>query len=308
MPKYALLCYIGFIKPIGGVPIHPLRKKLSGDERFPFDLVYKDTKQPQNELPDHFHDWHELVFVYKGKGTLFVNQTIYNMGQGDLFLIPGNTIHSAFPDSETPVTSTAVFFSDKLIRRVELDGSYSLLRCFEHAKKKNSYKLETSVEERARLETLIRDMHTEQQTQKPGFRQSILIHLQLLLLIINRMAVSVPAISTGNSESEPLWMKETLLFIDRNLGAQLRLAALCRRAAVTPSHFSRVFKRLTGMNVTDYVIAKRIVYAKELLVRTDENMNRIATVCGFESASYFYKMFKKLTGMTPLAYKRNQRI
>jgi AraC-like DNA-binding protein len=101
-------------------------------------------------------------------------------------------------------------------------------------------------------------------------------------------------------------MRDTLAHIDANVACpELKLADLSRRASITPSHFSRVFKQLTGMTVTEYVAAKRIVAAKELLARTDGSVSSICGQCGFESESYFYKIFKALTGMTPSAYKRN---
>ena len=111
---------------------------------FPFRLVFQDTKPPQQELPDHLHDWHELIYVYAGKGTMLVNHAFYEMNPGDVFLIPGNTLHRAFPDEGTPVTSSALFFSPSLIPRADLGEPYSLLRILEHARRTKRYKMETS--------------------------------------------------------------------------------------------------------------------------------------------------------------------
>jgi AraC-like DNA-binding protein len=286
--------------------MNPVRKQFPSTLRFPFDLVYKDTKQPQNELPDHMHDWYELVYVYSGKGTFFIDQTFYDMGAGDLFLIPGNTIHRAFPDYAAPVTSSAIFFGTGMVQHSELGDVYPLLRCFEYAKRKKSYKIETTGKERVKLSGLIDELSREHRSQAPGYRQAVLIHIQHLLLVLNRQIASDLPDNTGDSSLEPSWMRDSLLYIDKHPNAELRLSELCRRASVTPSHFSRVFKKLTGMNVTDYVTAKRIVLAQELLMKTDDNIALIAASCGFDSESYFYKMFKTVTGLTPLAYKRKR--
>ena len=94
--------------------------------------------------------------------------------------------------------------------------------------------------------------------------------------------------------SEPVWMRDTLDYIDANVGdPDMKLSQLSRRVSITPSHFSRVFKGLTGMNVTDYVVVKRIMLAKELLIRTDESISSICSQCGMESESYFYRKFKE---------------
>ncbi|MGP3786331.1 cupin domain-containing protein [Paenibacillus sp. 1A_MP2] len=70
---------------------------------------------PQNELPDHLHDWHEIIYVYRGKGTIFIDTGLEDMQEGDLFIIPGSTVHRALPDAGNPVTSSALFFSPGLL-------------------------------------------------------------------------------------------------------------------------------------------------------------------------------------------------
>lgn len=118
--------------------MNPVRKSFSNDPLFPFDLVFKDTKSPERELPDHLHDRYEWIYVYAGKGRLFIDQKFYDMGAGDLFLIPGNSIHRAFPDPHELITSTAVFFAPTLISTENYDDSYNGLRCFDLAKKESS--------------------------------------------------------------------------------------------------------------------------------------------------------------------------
>ncbi|QHW33986.1 AraC family transcriptional regulator [Paenibacillus rhizovicinus] len=285
-----------------------IHKRFEDSDNFPFSLVYKDTKSPQRELPDHLHDWHELIYVYAGKGTLFINHAFYDMRPGDVFLIPGNTVHRAFPDERTPVTSSALFFAPSLIQPMNLGESYSLLRCFEQARKRKQYKLETSAAERETIARLLDDSQREGITRLPNYRVAILIRIHELLLTVNRMAVPESAAQDEPGGAEPVWMRSTLTYIDAHLGdADLKLADLSRRAAITPSHFSRVFKQLTGMNVTDYVVVKRIMLSKELLLRTDDSIGAICAQCGFDSESYFYKKFKQMTGMTPSAYKRGER-
>jgi AraC family transcriptional regulator len=283
-----------------------MRKSWDADEQFPFNLVYRDTKEPQHELPDHLHDWLELVYVHQGRGTFFINHTFYEMEEGDLFLIPGNTIHCAFPNADTPVTSSAVFFSEHWVRHAEWDSTFSMLRCYDRARRQHVYKAETTSAESHEIINLLARMHDELLRKAPGYRQSIMLHLQQLLLGLSRRTAA--ADHAGVSGTQPLWMRDTLTYIDRSLGQDLSLAALCRRVAVSPSHFSRVFKQLTGLNLTAYILTKRIAHAKEALVRTDLTMHEIAADCGFDSSSYFFRTFKKLTGVTPLAYKRAKRI
>lgn len=282
----------------------PVRKRFDSSA-FPFSLVYKDTKSSQSELPDHVHDWYELVYVYRGKGTFFIDQTFYDMGQGDLFVIPGNTIHRAFPDKEDPVTSTAIFFSPILVQPASLGDGFSYLHGFELCKERKSYKFEHNLPQQVTIDAGIESMHAELQTKSVGYRHAILLQLQQLLLL------SIRELEPGFSQHAdppafgPIWMKETLRYIEDHLSDDIGLAALSQIVSVTPAHFSRVFKQRIGMNVSEYITTKRIVRAKELLLTTDDNISSIAERCGFESLPHFHRMFKRMLGMTPAAYRRS---
>jgi AraC-like DNA-binding protein len=282
----------------------PVRKRFDSSA-FPFCLVYKDTKSSQSELPDHVHDWYELVYVYRGKGTFFIDQTFYDMGQGDLFVIPGNIIHRAFPDKEDPVTSTAIFFSPILVQPASLGDGFSYLHGFEHCKDRKSYKFEHTLPQQKTIDAGIELMQSELQTKSVGYRHAILLQLQQLLLL------SIRELEPGFGQHAdapafgPLWMKETLCYIEEHLSDDIGLAALSQLVSVTPAHFSRVFKQRIGMNVSEYITTKRIVRAKELLLATDDNISFIAELCGFDSLPHFHRMFKRMLGMTPAAYRRS---
>ncbi|MCU6712536.1 AraC family transcriptional regulator [Paenibacillus sp. J5C_2022] len=285
------------------------RKKFQYDAEFPFDYSYRDTRSAQNELPDHIHDWYEIVYIYSGGGTFFIDQGIYEARAGDALLIPGNTIHRSFPVDSDPKTSTALFFSPSLVHHQPLGDSFSYLRLFELARRHQSYRLTLDAQQRGRIEELIELVHLEMSERTAGYRQAALLHLQHILLQLGRcLDRAQPIVEAADSRTAvPGWMNGILRYIEDNLDGRLGLAQLAERASVTPSHFSRVFKGLTGMNVTDYVTTKRIIQAKELLLeddRNDDNIAAIAASCGFDSLPHFHRRFKGLTGTTPAKYRR----
>jgi AraC-like DNA-binding protein len=282
----------------------PVRKKFDSSSTFPFAYNYKDTKKPQSELPDHLHDWYELVYVYEGKGTFFIDQTFYEMHKGDIFAIPGNTIHRAFPDKDTPVTSTAIFFSPLLVQQASFGDSFSYLSCFELSKQNKIYHYTHSLSLQLILETYLEHIQLELEHKKLGYRHSVMLDVQHILLQLSRSADTGGSNDQTDSTAEPQWMKKILLYIDQHLEQNVGLASLSTRASISPAHFSRVFKQLTGMNITEYITTKRIIRAKQLLLETDNNISHIAESCGFESLPHFHRMFKRITSMTPAAYKK----
>ncbi|OAS23482.1 helix-turn-helix domain-containing protein [Paenibacillus oryzisoli] len=284
---------------------NPLIKNFFNDHLLPFDLVFKDTKTPNRELPEHLHDRYELVYVYSGKGTFFLNQMLYEMNEGDFFIIPGNTIHQALPDSESPVTATAVYFDPQLIGHYSAGDSFTNMQVFERARKYKSYKLVIPAAVRPLIEDKFNQLHEELERHEAGFRYAVQLHLNSLLIIINRLILKDSRHQLAESDVGPSWLLNILQYLDQfHTDQSVGLSSLAKHTSVSAAHLSRVFKQLTGMNITDYVNAKRISTAKELLLTTDLGIDTIAHNCGYESLPYFHKLFKKFTGVTPGVYRR----
>ena len=265
-------------------------------------------KLPQFELPDHLHDLYELVYIYEGTGTFFIDKTLYGQKPGDLFIIPGNTVHRSNPEETAPIVSTAVFFAPALAGTGTYEDSYSLLHCFEQSRKRKSYKLELPSSLRPAIESMLASIHDENEQQLHHYRAAIRLELGRLLLQLNRHLAEYLPPRSQEHKLGPSWIKETLHEIDAHPEHPHSLAAFAGKAAVSEAHFSRAFKQFTGMNVTDYVNAKRIILAKELLQETEDSIAVIAEKCGFASIPHFHRMFKALTDCTPSAYRKEKQM
>ena len=283
--------------------MRPFRKPFFGDPSFPFEMVHRATKYPQFELPDHLHDRCEIVYIHSGRGTFFIDDTLYEKAPGDLFLIPGGTIHRAFPDAADPIVSTAVFFAPAFAEPAVPDGSYAPLGCFEEARRARRCRLVPPEPLRERIEALLEEIHEELAAARPGYREAVRLALCRLLLLLNRHLLPERDGAPGSGIG-PTWLREALRTIDAKPEAAGSLSELAARAGVSAAHFARVFKQHTGMNVTDFVNAKRVMLAKELLRGTDRSVGAVAERCGFDSLPHFHRVFKALTGMTPGAYRR----
>lgn len=283
----------------------PFRKPFSGDPLFPFEIVHKTVKKQDNELPDHLHDRFELVYVHQGKGTFFIDNTWYEKKSGDLFIIPGNTIHHSLPDNDNPIISSALYFAPTLLATNPLDDSYTHLFCYDYARKKKSYKLELPADLKSMAEMSIEEIAEELRAHRTGYHEAVRLIVCQLLLQINRFIVTGMVNPNEIFRMAPSWMMEALKTIDEHPEHEIGLVRLAEQANVSASHFSRVFRQLTTMNVTNYVNAKRIIRAKEMLIQSDENIHEIADKCGFDTSTHFYRVFKSLTGVTPNTYRKS---
>jgi len=105
----------------------------------------------------------------------------------------------------------------------------------------------------------------------------------------------------------PAALRRVQVFIEANLGSALRLHDISARAALSPYHFSRAFKRSMGMTPRTFVEHRRVERARRLLVASQLSLAHIATECGFSTQSRLTTTFKRRTGFTPAAYRRGRK-
>lgn len=92
-------------------------------------------------------------------------------------------------------------------------------------------------------------------------------------------------------------------YIQHNLGEDLSLNSLADMVFFNPKYLSRLFKQVTGFNLSDYINEKKLAKSKELLKQSHIKIHEIAKAVGYSSGPYFTKFFKKGTNMTPQEYR-----
>ncbi len=92
-------------------------------------------------------------------------------------------------------------------------------------------------------------------------------------------------------------------YIDQNYSTNLSLDALATMVHLSPSYFSKLFKREMGENLSTYILNTRVERAKFLLRTTDKKAYEIAEAVGIYDPVYFSKIFKKSTGLKPKEYR-----
>lgn len=92
-------------------------------------------------------------------------------------------------------------------------------------------------------------------------------------------------------------------FVAEYFSREISLSYLARLYFLNPQYLSRLFKKETGTNFTDFVNTVRINNAKELLLNTNDDILEISAKVGFSNVTYFNRLFKKMTGVTPKAFR-----
>ncbi|MBB6670138.1 response regulator transcription factor [Cohnella nanjingensis] len=93
-------------------------------------------------------------------------------------------------------------------------------------------------------------------------------------------------------------------FIQDNLHKDLSRDDIAHSVYRNPAYLSRLFRKETGLSLTDYIAQAKIERAKRLLTDTNDKISNIAEGLGYLHFSYFAKLFKKVTGLTPQEYRK----
>lgn len=102
----------------------------------------------------------------------------------------------------------------------------------------------------------------------------------------------------------PVRIRRAIDFIHDNLQREITIAELAEAACLSPFHFARVFKRVTGKTPNGYVSAARFGLACRLLGDRELPLVAIAHRAGFSGQAAFTAAFKRMAGISPGAYRR----
>ena len=95
-------------------------------------------------------------------------------------------------------------------------------------------------------------------------------------------------------------------YIDNNLHRQITVSELCAKCFVSKNQLYSAFRDNLGTTIKEYIVARKLEKAKQLLVDTDRPIVEISEAVAIGEYSYFCKLFKKKTGMTPKAFRERR--
>lgn len=246
------------------------------------------TEQPnQSIFPPHVHDTFELYCFLSGNAVYSVEGNIYQLSPGDIIVLQNTEMHYFILRKSVPYTRFAIYFKpdndlspkDKAILLAPfVDRPFGLY---------NQYRADQ-----------FRDRHwvyyLEQMCQtKDPLRQQI-----YLAALLRELADCFPLIKENIA---PLYTENIINvthFIDRHLTESLSLDQICDRFYISKAQLTRNFKRFLGTTVGDYIITKRLLLARNMILN-GQNPTNIYLQCGFHDYSAFFKAYKKKFGYSP---------
>ena len=124
-------------------------------------------------------------------------------------------------------------------------------------------------------------------------------------LILKLLSVYLDLSSSNDIAQKPSKELVSLLsFIENNLHNPLPNKLLAKQLHMQTNHFIRYFKERLGQTPQKYIMAKRMDFAKHLLLDDELTLAEIADRTGFCDSAHFSKNFKTFYSMAPGLYKK----
>ena len=159
-----------------------------------------------------------------------------------------------------------------------------------------------------RLDALLKEFAAELATEKPG-REIVMRALVEQLLVHILRNYSTPRLSEELELSRvglvDRRIRRSVELMHTQLDQDLTLKALAAASYLSPFHFARLFKKLTGSSPHNYLAGIRAARAQLLLAETDLSVTEIGARVGYLSGSHFTKAFRIATGATPREFRKS---
>ncbi len=149
----------------------------------------------------------------------------------------------------------------------------------------------------------LRDELTDERRGRDSFVAALVEQLTIHLLREHAIFRQSSALELSRVGLVDRRIRRAIELMHAHKERDLPLDELAAAAYLSPFHFARLFKKLTGTTPHAYLAAVRIAEAERLLAATDSSVTEISQQVGYASSSHFAKAFRNATGLSPRAFR-----
>ena len=276
---------------------------ISQDDRF-LKMWQVQVDPADRLLREHRHINFEIAMILKGEGVYHTTTGVHPMQPGDVFVFSGNEPHCITKIYAGGLTLINLHLNYPLFLRCCTAADRYPNMFFAHSRE---FCNRIPREKSQGLRDLFQKIQAELSAETVLSKSAIGAYINLLFVDLARsQQYYVPGEDTHRSMDK---IQQGVRFIDAHFTQDITLEQIAEKSGITPNYFTKLFRDCFRVKLWDYITAKRIDRAKQLLSSGEElSVLEIATLCGFHNTANFNRAFLKFTGITPTAYKKRREL
>lgn len=264
-------------------------------------------KQPRFvPLPDHTHNYLELIYMCSGSTTHVINASSeLTLKADELLFLPQGTSHSVSAAGYHDIAVSFAILPAFLQYPLSMLREDTLLRRFISQVSRNDSTecefLHFHLQDMPEAKNLLENMTRILLKRRRNSRQILQATMGVLLLDLSGRSYTVTVGSPSNYEETIVL--DALNYIETEYKTA-SLADFCKKEGKPDYYISRLMKRYFPYTFTQYLQKRRLLQAAYLLTETKDPIEAIILDVGYENSSHFHRLFKSTYGMTPGEYRR----
>jgi AraC-like DNA-binding protein/mannose-6-phosphate isomerase-like protein (cupin superfamily) len=277
--------------------------KKHSESIFPYNTYLCSIPLDFYEVPNHWHNEMEIIYIKKGKGTVSIDMHSHYVEAGDIIIVIPGQLHSISQlDKYSMEYENIIFSTDMLISKISdtLETDFFIPLLAGNIAIKNLITADDDIYNELAL--CLNKADNICRTFPKGYKLALKACLYEFFFVIY---TNSEEISETKSNKNVDRIKTILNYLEANYRHDISIEEIADVCGFSSSHFMKFFKKNMGDSFINYLNDYRLSMAARTLLSSDDNIIDIAADCGYDNLSYFNRIFKKKYGVTPSTYRKS---
>ena len=275
--------------------------KPHGTKDDPFSTYHIENAGRSFQIPVHWHDEFEIIYVRSGFLTVSISGESYIGKTGEAFVVSPGNLHLMGSQSGTVDYYTFLFPLKYISFRTDDMLDEKLLEPLNSGHLMICPRVKDTAKELC--EQLIEIYMAKKDESESKIATQVRAKIILLQFILEmwKKGFVIENDTSGRNTVE----KEMVSYIQQNFTGKISLREFGEQFHLSEKYISRYFKEHFHITLSQYVTYLRLEHAKQLLQDTDIPVTDVAMQSGYQNVSYFIRSFQKAYAVSPLKYRKN---
>lgn len=277
--------------------------KTHGSLSFPYTVYGVIRSEYLRGFPLHWHDEMEIIYVKSGTMCVTVQNDDFILSKGDLVFVQPQVIHSINQNDAFKAEYYNILFKFSLLETGKSDLCYK--KYFEPVYSQKVLIKPFVQKDSAVYKSVIPLVRQLVELNESGKNNELIIK-SCVFAVMHHLCIDLTPANSIEQHTAGLnsRLKKTIEYIQNNYSENISVEKAANLSNFSASHFSKIFRQLTGTSFTQYLKNYRLEMAREKLDDTSGKISEIAFECGFNNLSYFTRAFFEKYHLKPSDYRK----